>query len=93
MLRCRQVYGAATLNNTLCLGIFLLLVHVRGLRWEFTSEVIVIIGALCARSVCQAIAFTGCLLMGALHQSAGLQTAAYVVSVAGIVAIWWLTFD
>ena len=45
LVMCPQVYGAATMNNTLCLGIFLLLVHVRGLRWEFTSEVIVIIGA------------------------------------------------
>ena len=43
-LQCRQVYGAATMNNTLCLGIFLLLVHVRKLRWEFSSEVIIILG-------------------------------------------------
>ena len=32
------------MNNTLCLGLFLLVVHARGLRWEFTSEVIVITG-------------------------------------------------
>ncbi len=40
-----QVYGAVTMNNTMCLGLFLLLVHIRGLFWDFTSEVIVTIGA------------------------------------------------
>lgn len=39
-----QVYGAVTMNNTLCLGLFLLVVHARGLQWKFTSEVIVITG-------------------------------------------------
>lgn len=38
-----QVYGAITMNNTLCLGVFLLLVYLRGLVWEFSSEVTVII--------------------------------------------------
>ena len=32
------------MNNTLCLGLFLLVVHARGLQWHFTSEVIVITG-------------------------------------------------
>mmetsp|Transcript_10171 Transcript_10171/g.30570 ORF Transcript_10171/g.30570 Transcript_10171/m.30570 type:complete len:554 (-) Transcript_10171:2400-4061(-) len=39
-----QVYGAVTMNNTMCLGLFLILVHMRGLNWDFTSEVIVTVG-------------------------------------------------
>ena len=33
-----------TMNNTMCLGLFLLVVHSRGLNWDFTSEVIVTVG-------------------------------------------------
>jgi hypothetical protein len=32
------------MNNTMCLGLFLLVVHSRGLNWDFTSEVIVTVG-------------------------------------------------
>jgi hypothetical protein len=35
----RQVYGAVTMNNTMCLGLFLLVVWYRGLAWDFSSEV------------------------------------------------------
>jgi hypothetical protein len=35
-----------TMNNTMCLGLFLLVVHSRGLNWDFTSEVIVTVGEL-----------------------------------------------
>ncbi|XP_040987373.1 sodium/calcium exchanger NCL-like [Juglans microcarpa x Juglans regia] len=38
-----ELYGAATMNNVLCLSVFLALVYVRGLTWEFSSEVLVII--------------------------------------------------
>eukprot|EP00850_Spirogloea_muscicola_P001311 SM000005S17108 [mRNA] locus=s5:191804:194416:+ [translate_table: standard] len=38
-----QVYGAISMNNTLCLGIFLGLVYARGLTWNFSSEVTVIL--------------------------------------------------
>ncbi|XP_065890045.1 uncharacterized protein [Dysidea avara] len=38
-----QLYGAATMNNTLCLGIFALLVYMRDLDWEYSAEVTVII--------------------------------------------------
>mmetsp|Transcript_20031 Transcript_20031/g.47705 ORF Transcript_20031/g.47705 Transcript_20031/m.47705 type:complete len:548 (+) Transcript_20031:15-1658(+) len=34
-----QVYGAVTMNNTMCLGLFLLIVWYRGLDWDFSSEV------------------------------------------------------
>jgi Ca2+/Na+ antiporter len=35
--------GAAVMNNTFCLGIFLALVYFNDLAWEFTAETIVII--------------------------------------------------
>lgn len=38
-----QVYGAVTMNNTMCLGIFLALVYFKDLKWEYTAEVIAII--------------------------------------------------
>ena len=34
-----QVYGAVAMNNTMCLGLFLMVVYARGLAWEFSSEV------------------------------------------------------
>jgi Ca2+/Na+ antiporter len=40
-----QVYGAVTMNNTLCLGIFLVIVSIKLLQWTYTSEVLVIIAA------------------------------------------------
>ncbi len=33
------MYGAVTMNNTLCLGLFLGIVYYRGLDWDFSSEV------------------------------------------------------
>lgn len=38
-----EVYGAVTMNNVLCLSVFLALVYVRGLVWDFSSEVLVIL--------------------------------------------------
>ncbi|KAJ0863037.1 putative flagellar calcium-binding protein calflagin [Helianthus annuus] len=38
-----ELYGAATMNNLLCLSVFLALVYARGLTWDFTSEVLVIL--------------------------------------------------
>jgi len=37
------IYGAATMNNTMCLSIFLALVFARGLVWEFSAEVLSIL--------------------------------------------------
>lgn len=37
-----EVYGGVTMNNTLCLAVFLALVYLRGLTWDFSSEVLVI---------------------------------------------------
>ena len=34
-----QIYGAVTMNNTVCLGIFLAVVYLRGLTWDFSAEV------------------------------------------------------
>ena len=38
-----QLYGAATMNNLLCLSVFLALVYIRDLTWDFSSEVLVIL--------------------------------------------------
>ncbi|XP_057816210.2 sodium/calcium exchanger NCL2 isoform X2 [Cryptomeria japonica] len=38
-----EIYGAVTMNNTLCLGIFLAIVYIRGLEWDFSAEVLVIL--------------------------------------------------
>ncbi|WIA37902.1 hypothetical protein OEZ86_001279 [Tetradesmus obliquus] len=40
-----QVYGAVTMNNTLVLGLFLVVVHLRKLAWVYSSEVAVIVAA------------------------------------------------
>ena len=40
-----QIYGALTMNNTMCLGLFLVVMRARGLRWTFTSETITIVVA------------------------------------------------
>lgn len=37
-----QIYGAVTMNNTMCLGIFLAIVYFRGLLWDFSAEISVI---------------------------------------------------
>ncbi|XP_028416415.1 sodium/calcium exchanger NCL2-like [Dendronephthya gigantea] len=38
-----QLYGAATMNNTLCLGIFCALVYIKDLEWYYSAEVTVIL--------------------------------------------------
>ncbi|KAF9611350.1 hypothetical protein IFM89_030686 [Coptis chinensis] len=38
-----EIYGAATMNNILCLAVFLALVYVRHLTWDFSAEVLVIL--------------------------------------------------
>lgn len=38
-----QLYGAATMNNTLALGVFAALVYFRDLDWQFSAEVTVIL--------------------------------------------------
>ncbi|KAE9621620.1 hypothetical protein Lal_00032428 [Lupinus albus] len=38
-----EIYGAVTMNNVLCLAVFLALVYARGLTWDFSSEVLVIL--------------------------------------------------
>ncbi|XP_073128700.1 sodium/calcium exchanger NCL [Henckelia pumila] len=38
-----EIYGAVTMNNVLCLSVFLAIVYIRGLEWDFSSEVLVIL--------------------------------------------------
>lgn len=37
-----QIYGAVTMNNTMCLGIFFAIVYFRSLQWDFSAEIFVI---------------------------------------------------
>ncbi|KAK3424426.1 hypothetical protein EUGRSUZ_F01193 [Eucalyptus grandis] len=38
-----ELYGAVTMNNLLCLSVFLAIVYIKGLTWDFSSEVLVIL--------------------------------------------------
>ncbi|CAL5046074.1 unnamed protein product [Urochloa decumbens] len=38
-----QLYGGVTMKNTLCLGVFLALIYIRKLTWEFSSEVLMVL--------------------------------------------------
>ncbi|KAF6155971.1 hypothetical protein GIB67_039302 [Kingdonia uniflora] len=38
-----EIYGAVTMNNLLCLAVFLALVYARGLTWDFSAEVLIIL--------------------------------------------------
>ena len=40
-----QIYGAVTMNNTMCLGLFLVVMRAKGLEWTFTSETICVLAA------------------------------------------------
>merc|ERR1711998_661132 len=40
-----QLLGAAVMNNTYCLFIFLVLIYAQSLYWNYTAEVISILGA------------------------------------------------
>eukprot|EP00898_Chlorokybus_atmophyticus_P007545 jgi/Chlat1/7792/Chrsp66S07248 len=71
-----QIYGAITMNNTLCLGIFLVLVWARGLVWNFSSEVLVIL--LCTF----AIGYIGSRHLTFPHWMAYLALAFYPLSIA-----------
>ncbi|XP_065044259.1 sodium/calcium exchanger NCL1-like [Musa acuminata AAA Group] len=38
-----EIYGGVTMNNLLCLAVFLALVYMRHLTWDFSAEVLVIL--------------------------------------------------
>ncbi|GLU15437.1 hypothetical protein SLE2022_319270 [Rubroshorea leprosula] len=38
-----ELYGAVTMDNLICLSVFLALVYIRGLTWDFSSEVLIIL--------------------------------------------------
>jgi len=38
-----QIFGACTMNNTMCLGIFMALVYFRDLEWYYSAEMITIV--------------------------------------------------
>lgn len=77
-----QIYGAITMNNTLCLGIFLAIVHLRGLTWDFSAEVTAMVAVILA---------TGAI--GSSRQTFNLAWALpvamlYPVSLAGRPLLW-----
>jgi len=45
-----QVYGAVTMNNTMCFSVFMALVAFRGIEWTFSAEVTVTLLAIWALS-------------------------------------------
>ena len=74
---CSQV----TMNNTLCLGVFLMVIHQAGLPWVYSSEVAVILGATC--------------LVGGLGLSRDTFRAAWALPALALYplslgAVWWL---
>ncbi|KAK4804463.1 hypothetical protein SAY86_004280 [Trapa natans] len=38
-----ELYGSVAMNNLLCLSVFLALVYIRGLTWDFSAEVLIIL--------------------------------------------------
>ena len=59
--------GSAIMNNTFCLGVFLLIIAVRRLQWTFTSETIAI------------LAVETCIIFVSLKQTQTLWTALFVL--------------
>lgn len=54
--------GAACMNNSLCLGVFLLLVFSQRLSWQFSAETlcIVLVEVGCASSLCVTVPDVKC---------------------------------
>ena len=76
-----QLLGAAVMNNTYCLAIFLLLIYAQKLYWDYTAEVLAILFA-------EAVVFLVATRL-AVHT---LKTAALILSVypATILIVWSL---
>ncbi|KAJ4770050.1 Calcium-binding EF-hand family protein [Rhynchospora pubera] len=55
-----EIYGGVTMNNIMCLAVFLTVVYVRHLTWDFSSEVLIIL-----------IAFIGCVWIGVGRREEG----------------------
>lgn len=45
------MYGAVTMNNTMCLSVFMALVAFRGLDWSFCAETVVTMAAIWLLSI------------------------------------------
>lgn len=71
-----QIYGGVTMNNTMCLAIFLAVVYYRGLTWDFSSEVLVILIATVVIGIIASVRVTFPLWM------ALIALALYPISVA-----------
>ncbi|KAL2649699.1 hypothetical protein R1flu_017827 [Riccia fluitans] len=75
-----QIYGGVTMNNTMCLAIFLAVVYYRGLTWDFSSEVLVVVIATVVIGILASVRVTFSLWM------ALIALALYPLSIA-LVAI------
>ncbi|KAK9867487.1 hypothetical protein WJX84_007699, partial [Apatococcus fuscideae] len=76
-----NIYGSVTMNNSLCLGIFLLIIYSRHLEWVYSSEVTVVVGCT--------------VLVGLLASSRRTFKSIWAVPVIAayplsIFAVWWL---
>ena len=76
-----QLLGAAVMNNTYCLAIFLLLIYAQSLYWNYTAEVLAMLFA-------EAVVFLIATQL-AVHT---LKTAALILAVypATILIVWSL---
>jgi len=41
-----QVYGAVTMNNTMCFAVFMAIMAFRGLEWNFSAEVVSMVASI-----------------------------------------------
>lgn len=81
------LHGAATMNSTLCLAIFMSIVYSRGLEWEYTAEVatVIVVVAIVAlqcmfrrniflwQAILVVSLYPGAIIMVYLMQRAGFQ--------------------
>jgi Ca2+/H+ antiporter len=79
-----QVYGAVTMNNTMCLGLFLFIVWLRGLDWTFSSEVVTTMASIFALGAVAASRQTFQLYWAAV------SFALYPVALA---LVWFLDYE
>ncbi|WOL00758.1 hypothetical protein Cni_G09471 [Canna indica] len=82
-----EIYGGVTMNNTLCLAVFLAIVYMRHLTWDFSAEVLIIL------IVCVVMG-----LFASFHQSFPLWTCfiaflLYPLSLALVYALDFLFGD
>lgn len=57
LLTCVFVQGAAIMNNSFCLGIFLMIIYAKKLVWEFSAETLsILLVEVCGADACHSYA-------------------------------------